>query len=609
MTVARLPVRRFRMNMVFGMILLLFAVMLVRLGKLQLVDGAHYAAEADAKHRSAYRVAATRGRILDRGGVPLAVPKPARRLGIDVAEVRDPRRFAIALSDHLGGELQPWQIQEKLRAIHFDCREKDKPLPRYRVLLPYVDDPELVSRLDELKGLSIRRKRATGVWGAVVHRDEGREYPNGDYAAHVLGQMPGGPERPGTGIEEAFDAALRGEDREITLVRDARRRGYAKAGGSGGSTAGRDVRLTLDITIQHMLESAMDEMARDHAPRQAAGVVLDPHTGEILAMASRPTFDPNKRPANANLAIQGLYEPGSFFKPFTVACALGNDVVTADEILAMPPSKLFRHERTPIRDSHEVGPGTVVRLIGESSNTGAAELADRLGTERMRALFEALFPNREGGTRSGLPYEQRGGPREASWPWWRAHRVAYGQGIRVTPLQMATAFAAFARDDARMPQVRILADDPRPVAAGPVVCRLRDLETVRAGLLACTTEGTARRVFAGTPFPVAAKTATAEQRGTLDGVPVTFENCSVTAYAPADDPQVLVLILGQVPAARGVSGGRIAGPYVRQVLEGVLRYWRALPGTGAAVADPIGDAPVPAGAGGGLLMDVEGGAR
>lgn len=594
MSVARMHVRRFRMNIVFGMLMVLFAVMLVRLGKLQLVDGAQYAAEADAKHRGALRVAATRGRILDRGGVPLAVPKPARRLGVDPSEVRDPRTFALVLSDHLGGELQPFEIREALRKAHAWAREHDKPLPQYRVLIPFVDDPALVARLDELQRLSIRRKRATGVWGAVVHREEGRHYPNGDYAAHVLGQMPAGEGRPGTGIEELLDQRLTGRAIEIPLVRDARRRGYARLDATQrAETVGRDVRLTIDITIQHMLESAMDEMVREHGPREAAGIVLDPHSGEILALACRPTFDPNRQAANANLAIQGLYEPGSFFKPFTVACALGHGVVAADEILDMPPSRLFRHERAPIRDSHEIGPGTVVDLIGESSNTGAAELADRLGRERMRALFEALFPDRDGGTRSGLPYEKRGGPREATWPWWRAHRAAYGQGVRITPLQMATAFAAFARDDARVPQVRIVADDPRPVATGPVVCRPEHLATVRAGLRACATSGTAARVFAGTPFPVAAKTATAEQKGSLHGMPVTFENCSLTAYAPADDPQVVVMILGQVYAERGISGGRVAGPYVRRVLEGVLRYWQALPaddvaGASGPLADGIG---------------------
>ena len=606
MSVARLPVRRFRMNMVFGMLLLLFAVMLVRLGKLQLVDGAQYAAEAEAKHHGAYRLAGSRGRILDRGGVPLAVPKPARRLGVDPSEIRDPRRFAIALSDHLGGELQPWQIRDVLREVHERAKAQGRPLPQYRVLLPYVDDPVLVSRLDELRSLSIRRKRAAGVWGAVVHREEGREYPNGDYAAHVLGQMPGGEDRPGTGMEEALDGMLAGRTREIALVRDARRRGYARVTeGARAEVEGQDVHLTIDITIQHMLETALDEMMRDHGPQQAAGVVLDPHSGEILAMACRPTFDPNTQPAGANLCIQGLYEPGSFFKPFTVACALGHDVVDADEILEMPAARLFRHEATPIRDSHEIGAGTVVRLIGHSSNTGAAELADRLGRERMRALFEALFPDRQGGTQCGLPYEKRGGPREASWPWWRAHRVAYGQGVRITPLQMAAAFAAFARDDARVPQLRILRDDPRPVAAGPVVCRPRDLPVVRAGLRACTTEGTAARVFADSAFPVAAKTATAEQKGSLEGVPVTFENCSLTAYAPADDPQVVVLMLGQVFAAPGVSGGRIAGPYVRRVLEGVLRYWSAFPQAEAPApaADPVEDAA----AAGGPLFEPEGG--
>ncbi|MDF1699958.1 MAG: penicillin-binding transpeptidase domain-containing protein, partial [Planctomycetota bacterium] len=328
MSVARNHIRRFRMNMVFGMLMLLFAVMLVRLGKLQLVDGAQYAAEADANHQGAYRLAATRGRILDRGGVPLAVPKPARRLGVDPSSVRDPRTFALALSDHLGGELQPWQIRDVLQAAQTWARDRERDLPQYRILMPYVDDPALVSRLDELASLSIRRKRAAGVWGAVVHREEGRSYPNGDYAAHVLGQIPAGPDRPGTGVEEWLDPHLAGRDLEITITRDARRRGDAQTrGGPRPSTAGRDVRLTIDITIQHMLERAMDEMVLEHGPHQAAGVVLDPHSGEILAMASRPTFDPNRKPANANLAIQGLYEPGSFFKPFTVASALGHGVV------------------------------------------------------------------------------------------------------------------------------------------------------------------------------------------------------------------------------------------------------------------------------------------
>ncbi|MDA1195070.1 MAG: penicillin-binding transpeptidase domain-containing protein [Planctomycetota bacterium] len=586
MSAELLDVRRFRMNAVFGILLLFFVVLLVRLGKIQLAEGARYAAAAEARHNGAYRFAATRGRILDRHGAVLAAPKPARRLGFDPTQITDARTFSIALSDHLGGELQPWQISQALRGAHAWAHDNDRPLPQYRVLVPRIEDSGLVSRLDELSGLSIRRKRASGVWGAVVHPEEGRQYPNGDYAAHVLGQMPRGEGQAGTGVEHALDGALTGREREVTLRRDGKRRGYAKpTGDAGSSTAGRDIALTIDITIQHFLERALNEMVLEFEPRQAVGLVLDPHSGDILAMACRPTFDPNHSPANANLAIQGLYEPGSFMKPFTAAWALGHGVVKPDEILDMPPSVMLQSETSPIRDSHEVGPGTVRKLIGHSSNTGAAELADRLGPESMRALFERLFPDRQGGTLCGLPYEQRGGPREATWPWWRAHRVAYGQGVHVTPLQMVTAFAAFAREDGCIPQPRILLDDDRPASTGVAACRREDLAVVRAGLEACVSEGTAVRVFADAPFTAAAKTATAEQKATEQGVAVTYENCSLTAYAPAQNPQVVVLVLAQVPAASGVSGGRIAGRATRRVLENVLAYWGVLPAADAALLE------------------------
>lgn len=574
-------VRRFRMNFLFGTLLVFFALLLGRLGKLQLVDGAQYRAEATAKHTSAYTFQPTRGRILDRNGVVLAAPKAARRIGIDPSQIADARTFSLVLSDFLGGEPSPWRIRTLIERARGDAEAHLKPIPQYRVLVPFTDDPALVARVDDLARMSVRSKRAAGVWGVVVHPEEGRQYPNESYGAHVLGQMPRGQDRPGTGVEEAFHERLSGTPCEVALYRDGRRRAYASAGGSGrDKIRGDDVRLTLDIAVQHFLEAALDELIAAWAPTQATGLVLDPHSGDLLALANRPTFDPNTEPANANLAIQGLYEPGSFFKPFTVAWALGHDVVTPHEVLEMPATFLFQHEQSPIHDAHFVGPGTVVRLISQSSNTGAAELAHRLGRERMRGLFESLYPDREGGARSGLPYEKRGGPREATWPWWRAHRAAYGQGFHITPLQMISSFAAFARDDGRVVQPRIALDDPRPPAPGPQVGRQEDLGYVREGLRACVTEGTAARAFAGAGFAAAAKTATAEHLRRVDGEVARFENCSLVAYAPFERPQVVVLILAQVPESAGGFGGTVAGPYVRRVLERVLAYWN-VPSAGA----------------------------
>ena len=569
-----LAVRRFRMNFLFGTLLLLFLVLLGRLGQLQIVDAARYQAEAEQKQTSTYTVQAQRGGIFDRNGLTLATGKPARRVGIDPSQIKDPRTFALVLSNHLGGAVSPFEISKTIRAAAEWARANRRPLPQYRVLLRWTDDPKLVDRIDEISSLSIAQKRRAGLYGVVVHREEGRHYPNGDYAAHVLGQMPA-EGSVGTGIEHALDRPLSGEDQEIRVRRDGRRRAYAPDGSLRGDAArGQDVRLTLDITIQHYLESALQDLCAKWAPTQACGVVLDPHSGEILAMGCRPTFDPNLEPANANLAIQGLYEPGSFFKPFTVAWALRHGVVGANEEIDMPSQRLFQSEKKIIRDSHYVGPGTVRLLISASSNTGAAELADRLGRDRMRELFEFLYPDREGGTRCGLPYEKSGGPRRDDWPWWFAHRAAFGQSFHITPLQMAASFAAFARDDARLVQPTVFLGRRPEHVVGPQLCSRAHLDVVREGLVRCVEEGTARQAFAGVDYTAAAKTATAEQWGQLDGAPCRFNNCSVAVYAPAESPQVVVFLMAQLPESKRGFGGTVAGPHVAKLTGEILRYWR-----------------------------------
>jgi len=570
------------MNFLFGTLLVMFALLLVRLGKLQLVDAHAYRVEAAHRHDGAWHFTPRRGRLLDRHGYTLAEPKPARRLGIDPSQVRDPRTFSLVLSDYLGGVPRPWEIHEVLRKAHAWAKQHGKPLPQYRVLLPYADDSALVERIDDLARLPANRKLRLGLYGVVVHPEEGRHDPNGSYAAHVLGQMPHGDECRGTGAEQAFDAVLNGTSQSMALYRDGRRRAYAKAGLAARlQTSGGDARLTIDITVQHVLEQALDALAARWSPQAACGIVLDPRSGDVLALANRPTFDPNRQAANTNLAIQGLFEPGSFFKPFTVACALAQGVVQADEILPMPISVVLAHEQKAIGDAHRVGRGTVTRLIAHSSNTGAALLGDRLGCERMRALFLRTFPDRQHGTDCGLPYE-RGArvalPRQdQSWPWWLAHRAAFGQGFRVTPLQMAASFAAFARPDGRGVQPRFFLDDDRPAATRIQVCRPVDLPVVRQGLEQCVSEGTARHAFADAPFTAGAKTATSEQWGTVEGRRVLWNICSLAAYAPAHDPQVVVLILAQVPDDAHGFGGTVAGPHVRRVLERVLRYWNLSP--------------------------------
>ena len=513
-------VRRWRMNLVFGLLAAFALVLLGRLGKLQLVDAHTYRAQASQNRRSTYRFHAKRGRIVDRHGHVLADGKPCVAVAVDPTQIKAPRRFAVLLADLLGNELTAAEILERLERVAAKAKKNKRKLPSYAKLIRRVDDPMLVDRLQEFRSLSARERMKQGMWGLIVESVEGRFYPNGSYAAHVLGQVPIKGVAP-IGIEGGFDKMLRGVDARGTMFRDGRARSFARPEDIDRSgERGLDVVLTIDIVIQHHLEVALQQMMADHHSLEACGVVLDPRSGEVLAMASRPTFDPNAMPANLNRVTQGLYEPGSLFKPFTVAFALQDGVVAVDEVLDMPMRTVLPGDPKPIRDTHEVGAGTVRLLISESSNTGAALLAHRLGGDRMLQWLRHCFPYRwvTGrkralvGTGVELPWE--GGYKrargEATVSKTDAHRFGFGQAFSLTPIQMAAAFAGFARPDARMVNPTIVRRTRKRPIAGPKLCHPKYLDVIRAGLEDCVTEGTARRAFDGCEIPVAGKTATAQ---------------------------------------------------------------------------------------------------
>ena len=587
-------VRRWRMNFVFGMLAAFALVLLGRLGKLQLVDANTYRNLASANRLSTYRFHAKRGQILDRHGHVLAEGKPCVAIAVDPTQIKAPRRFAVLLADLVGNELSAAEIHKRIELAKRKAAKAGRNLPSYVKLIRRLDDPLLVDRLHAFRTLSARERMNQGLWGLIVESMEGRHYPNGSYAAHVLGQVPIKGVPP-VGIEGRFDSVLRGVDAEGTMFRDGRARSFARPGDIDHTgERGRDVRLTLDVVIQHHLEVALQDMMADHDSLEACGVVLDPHTGEILAMASRPTFDPNSMPANLNRVTQGLYEPGSLFKPFTVAFALQDGVVTPDEILDMPRRVVLAGDPKAIRDTHEVGMGTVRLLISESSNTGAALLAHRLGGKRMRQWLKHCFPHRwiEGrrspisGTGVELPWEKgyAGRRGERSISKTDAHRFGFGQAFSMSPLQMAAGMAGFARNDARIVNPTIVRGTRKRPVAGPQLCATKYLDVIRAGMEDCVSEGTARRAFADCAFQAAGKTATAQLRCRAGSVEVALRNmqpketywaniCSFGAYAPAKNPQVVVLVVAKQIASDDTSGGAVAAPAVRDIMEKTFAYW------------------------------------
>ncbi len=572
-------VRMFRANFVFAALLLLLGLLLGRFAQLQLVHGAEYRARAQARHAGHLTVVGVRGRILDVRGRLLATSSFGREVAVDpdprVLPAAEIEAFCTRLAGILDDDAAPGDLRKRLEAARAERWVVEGPLGlrwmrtglRHIVLRRYVAEPRVVAALDEA---CVGREALPGLKVSCIER---RAYPNGDYAFHVIG-LPlgeGAGSEAAEGVEGLLDRRLDAAEVRAPVCRD----GAARCLADGALfdrqlLAGRDVRLTLDIVVQHHVEQALDRLLLDWKPSEAVAIVLDPTSGALLALANRH-LDPvtGKRTPGQNLALRGLYEPGSVFKPFTVAWALRRGL-PADTIVPMPLSCLFPRDTKPIHDTHLVGDGDLVQLLSESSNTGAAWLSDWMGPEGMPGLIAWM----ELGQPTGIEL-----PQEAAWS--ASQRVlarqdqlrsAFGHALLLTPLRLASAFSAFARPDGRAVRPTLVPDALSPAAPGEPLCAPEHLAIVRRGLEGCVDTGTAEDAFRDCAYAVAGKTGTAIIKAIRQRVVSEHHVCSFVGYTPREAPRVVVLVLAVTQRSQEGSGGRVSGPVVRRILEGTLPY-------------------------------------
>lgn len=423
-----------------------------------------------------------------------------------------------------------------------------------------------------------------------------RSYPRGSSMCHVLGYVNFDLERAGSaGIEQRWNKYLYGVHGLLISELDGRRHElYDRRLFELKPRTGADITLTLDHYVQYVVEGALENAVRENQATAAWAVVERVRTGEILAMASYPNYDPNNfRNASPewmrNRCISVIYEPGSTFKMAVIAAALNENVVTSSQVFDCENGTWFYNKR-PLRDFHPYGMLSVADIIKKSSNIGAAKVALLLGENKFYQYLRDFGIGRATGI--DLPGEEAGLLHPLrEWTSLSVTRIAIGHEVAVTALQMLQVLCAIANDGVLMKPYlvrRVTAPDGKilfeqhPRAVG------RPIRTETASemkhLLARVTEegGTGHRALVE-GYSVAGKTGTA-QKAIPGGYSDTLNMASFTGFIPVDDPQLAIIIVLDEPKGPVHTGGAIAGPVFREIATQVVRYLDVPPST-TAVAE------------------------
>ena len=550
-----------RIRLLLALFAAAFAVMFLRAAWLQGVKAQSLGTLAASQHRETVTLPARRGTIYDRTGVQLALGEQATTVFADPMQIRNPRSVALAAAGDLGldsAKLYPL-IADRSRGFVYVERKAD---------------PARAARL---------AKR--GLAGLGFYPEERRLYPQHTIAAQVLGYA-GTDDRGLAGLELGLDHQLAGRAGRETIVKDAL--GHAiDTVSSQAARDGNDVYLTLDHTIQSNAESVLRATVEQWHAKAATAIVLDPRTGAILAMANAPGFDANAYPRvpralQRNRTVTDTYEPGSTFKLVTVAAALSEGLVSPSTRFTLPYS-IHVADRV-IHDAEPRGTQTmtVVRILAQSSNVGAITLAELLGKHRLMSWIARFGFGRRTGI--NFPGESGGIVLPADrWSGSTIGNVPIGQGIAVTPVQMASAYAAIANRGlwlrphlvARVGERRTTVEPRRIVStriARQLVAMLRNVVLEGTGTLAAIPG-----------YHVAGKTGTAAKPDPHGGYSDSRYVASFVGLVPASAPRLVVLVTVDEPRG-AIWGGVVAAPAFQQIARFDLQYLEVPPDAPSAVA-------------------------
>ncbi len=551
--------RRIRLRlMLVGLTISLWALGIgVRLLQLQVLNRASFNRMAARQSERTINLDPRRGAILDRNGRPLAVSVDAESVYAVPQDLESPAHTAAALG----------------RVLDLDAASRKELLTQLQKNRAFV---WVKRKVDPATARAVRDLALPGVGFVAENR---RYYPKRELASQVLGYV--GMDNTGmSGVEYAFEDVIKGRPAKVRVETDARRRPVNHT--ERPSTEGQSVVLTLDEAIQHAAEQELERAVNETQSVSGMVVVMDPRTGEILAIANRPTFNPNRFSAYGSArwrdrAVTDAYEPGSMFKIFTAAAALQEKVVTPDEIIDCGGGGI-EISGTRINDHHAFGELSFRDVIALSSDVGVIRVAQRLGRENFYRYMRAFGFGVQ--TRVELPGESSGLLRPTNkWSALSLPTLSFGQEIGVTALQMATAVAAVANGGYLMRPliVREIEDsDGRVVKSSKPEAVRRVLEpetvdTLTELLRTVVTRGTGKR--AAIPgYVVAGKTGTAQKLDAQGRYSMVDHVASFVGFAPASRPALVVLVSLDTPRGVRNEGGDVAAPVFARITEQALRH-------------------------------------
>ena len=533
----------------------LLGATLLRAVWIQAVRGPEYAAMAVRQHRETVVVPASRGTIFDRDGDPLALGKQTITVYANPKQVDRPRELTLAAGRLL--RVEPAEVYPLLT---------DRS--RGFVYIKRKADPLQAEKLEKL-----------GFAGVGFYPEELRFYPQGPVASQLLGYA--GLDNNGLeGLERKYESVLAGRPGSQTVVKDPFGRALDVVE-TKRETPGRNIRLTIDDQVQANTEAILQQTVARWGARAASAIVMDPHTGAVLAMATAPRFNTNRFPTTRadrrrNRAVTDTYEPGSTFKLVTFAAALEEGIVSPRTSFVLAPS--IKVADRVIHESHIRGTQrmTVKQIIEQSSNVGTITMAERLGAGRLAQWIDRFgfgkptgidFPGESPGF--ALPLDR--------WSGSTIGTVPIGHGIAVTPIQMARAYAAIGNGGVLVRPHLVERVDGQPAASrrGRRVVSSEVSRTMMSMLRGVVLEGTGTE--AAIPgYTVAGKTGTAAKIDPTGRYSTSRYVASFVGLVPATRPRLVIMVMVDEPHGN-FYGGVVAAPAFREIARFNLQHLEVPP--------------------------------